>query len=129
MIIYVLSIIVYNFAIKLTKITLNFVFIFSNRFQPYISDDFGPKASASINVVSAVLPNSLHSNHDQFFDSSPIHNGFGGSSPIHNGFGSYDNKFKFVDTFAKDIRWEYGFKPPLVPSVAIDSFGNPLNEH
>ncbi|XP_031622842.1 uncharacterized protein LOC116340470 isoform X2 [Contarinia nasturtii] len=89
------------------------------RFQPYINEDFGPKASASINVVSAVLPNSVHSSRDQFFEPSPISNGFSG----------YDNKLKFVDSFSKDIRWEYGFKPPLVPSVAIDEFGNPLNEH
>lgn len=101
------------------KLTVHFVYF--HRFQPYISDNFGPKASASINVVSAVLPNAVHhSNRDQFFE----------PSLIHNGFGSYDNKFKFVDTFSKDIRWEYGgFKPPLVPSVEIDSFGNPLNEH
>lgn len=85
-----------------------------------MSDDFGPKESASINVAHVVLPNSVHSNRDQFrFDSSP---------PIQNGFGNYEEKLKYVDSFSKDIRWEYGFKPPLVPSVAIDEFGNPLNE-
>lgn len=89
------------------------------RFQPYISDNFGPKTAASINVVQAVLPNSVHGNRDQFFE----------PSPLHNGFGIYDNKYKFVDSFAKDIRWEYGFKPPLVPSVEIDEFGNPLHQH
>lgn len=83
-----------------------------------MSDDFG--ASASINVAHAVLPNSVQSNRDQFFDSSP---------PIQNGYGNYDDKLKYVDSFSKDIRWEYGFKPPLVPSVAIDEFGNPLNQH
>lgn len=88
------------------------------RYQPYVSDDFGPKASASINVAHAVLPNSVHRNREQFFDSSP---------PIYNGYGNYDDKLKYVDSFTKDIRWEYGFKPPLVPSVAIDEFGNPLN--
>lgn len=95
------------------------------RFQPFISDDFGPNTAASINVVQAVLPNSVHGNHEQFFEPSPHHNSFNSF----NNFGSYDNKFKFVDSFSKDIRWEYGFKPPLVPSVAIDEFGNPLHEH
>lgn len=87
-----------------------------HRYQPYISEDFGPKASASINVVSAVLPNSVHNYHNQYFE----------SSPIANSYGSYDNKRS--DSFSKDIRWEFGFKPPLIPSVAIDEFGNPLNE-
>lgn len=46
-----------------------------------------------------------------------------------NGFGANDNKYKFVDSsFTKDIRWEFGFKPPFSPSVAIDEFGNPLND-
>lgn len=92
---------------------------FFYRFQPYISEDFGPRPSASINIASAILPNSVHGNRDQFFE----------SLQIHNGFGSYDNKLKFVDPFSKDIRWEYGFKPPFVPSVEIDAFGNPLNEY
>lgn len=87
-----------------------------------MSDNFGPKASASINIVSAVLPNSVHGNHEQFFEPTPIHNGFG--------FGGYDNKLKFSELFSKGIRWEYGgFKPPLIPSLEIDEFGNPLNEH
>lgn len=68
-------------------------------------------------MVSAVLPNSVHNNRNQFFE----------PSPIANGYGSYDSKR--MDSFAKDIRWEFGFKPPLVPSVAIDEFGNPLNEN
>lgn len=102
-------------------VRLNVILAFI-RYQPYhVSDDFGPKASASINVAHAVLPNSVHhSNREQFFDSSP---------PIYNGFGNFDEKLKYADSFAKDIRWEFGFKPPLVPSVAIDAFGNPLNEH
>lgn len=30
--------------------------------------------------------------------------------------------------FLKNIRWEYGgFKPPLIPSVEIDEFGNPIH--
>lgn len=93
----------------------------SFRYQPYsYSDNFGPKESASINVYQAVLPNSVHSSHDQFFE----------PHPIHSGFGSYENKLKYVDSFWKDIRWEFGgFKPPLIPSVAIDEFGNPLHEH
>lgn len=70
-------------------------------------------------MVKTVLPNTVHNNREQFFE----------PSPIHNGFGSFDGKLKYVDSFSKDIRWEYGFKPPLVPSVAIDEFGNPLNEH
>lgn len=90
------------------------------RYQPYsYSDNFGPTASASINVVHAVLPNNVHSR-EQFFEPSPIYN---------NAFSAYDNKLKYVDSFSKDIRWEFGFKPPLIPSVAIDEFGNPLNEH
>lgn len=98
----------------------SFVYL-HNRYQPYISDDFGPKASASINVAQTVLPNSVHNhNHEPFFESQPS---------IQSGFTAYDNKLKYVDSFSKDIRWEYGFKPPLIPSVAIDEFGNPLNEH
>lgn len=29
--------------------------------------------------------------------------------------------------FGKNLRWEYGFKPPLVPSIEIDEHGNPIN--
>lgn len=91
---------------------------FLSRFQPYISDNFGPKASASINVPQTVLPDSYNRERDHFEPSA-----------LKNGFGANDNKYKFVDSsFSKDIRWEFGFKPPFSPSVAIDEFGNPLNE-
>lgn len=30
--------------------------------------------------------------------------------------------------YLKNIRWEYGFKPPLVPSPEIDELGNPINK-
>lgn len=97
-----------------------FFFFFFWRFQTaYGFENFlGPKASASINVYQTVLPNSFGKVREPFFQ----------PSPLQNGFGSYDNKVKYSDSFAKDIRWEYGFKPPLVPSVAIDEYGNPLNE-
>lgn len=108
----------YNFLKMLSKCLILSISTIIFRYQPYISEDFGPKASASINVVSAVLPNTVHNNHNQFYE----------SSPFHNGYGSYDSRTKFVDSFSKDIRWEFGFKPPLVPSVAIDEFGNPLHE-
>lgn len=89
------------------------------RYQPYISDNFGPHTAASINVAQTVLPNAVHTHREPYFE----------PSPVYNSFSAYDNKLKYVDSFSKDIRWEFGFKPPLVPSVAIDEFGNPLNEH
>lgn len=91
------------------------------RFQPiYGFEHFaGPTASASINVYQAVLPNTQSvKSHEPFFQ----------PSALQNNFGSYDSKNKYSESTAKDIRWEFGFKPPLVPSVAIDEFGNPLNE-
>lgn len=27
----------------------------------------------------------------------------------------------------KNMQWEYGFKPPMVPSIEIDEFGNPIS--
>lgn len=87
------------------------------RFQPYIRDSYGPHAAASINVMHTVLPNPYHSR-EQYI----------GPSPIQNGFGPYNSKFNYADDiFSKGIRWEYGFKPPLIPSVEIDAFGNPKN--
>lgn len=30
--------------------------------------------------------------------------------------------------FGKSLRWEYGFKPPMRPSIEIDEHGNPINQ-
>lgn len=91
------------------------------RFQPtYGFEHFaGLKASASINVYQAVLPNTQSAkSREPFFQ----------PSALQNGFDNYDSKNKYSESAAKDVRWEFGFKPPLVPSMAIDEFGNPLNE-
>lgn len=37
-------------------------------------------------------------------------------------------KFRRNINFGKSLRWEYGFRPPLVPSVEIDEHGNPINK-
>ncbi|KAK5639802.1 hypothetical protein RI129_010613 [Pyrocoelia pectoralis] len=34
-----------------------------------------------------------------------------------------------MDDFESSIRWEYGFMPPLIPSLAIDENGNPIEKH
>ncbi|XP_031357365.1 uncharacterized protein LOC116181208 isoform X1 [Photinus pyralis] len=33
------------------------------------------------------------------------------------------------EDFESKIRWEYGFRPPLIPSMAIDEDGNPIEKH
>lgn len=87
------------------------------RFSPYFPDSYGPHASASINVFKTILPSPYNSREHYL-----------GPSPLHNGFGPYNTKLNYIDDiFAKGIRWEYGFKPPLVPSLEIDEFGNPKN--
>lgn len=83
----------------------------------------GPTASASINVYQAVLPNTPSAKSREPFQPSPLQNGFGNYESKHRD--NRDNKF--AESIAKDIRWEFGFKPPLVPSMAIDEFGNPLH--
>lgn len=35
-------------------------------------------------------------------------------------------KYRRNSNFAKNLRWEYGFKPPLIPSIEIDEHGNPI---
>lgn len=30
--------------------------------------------------------------------------------------------------FGKNLRWEYGFLPPMVPSLEIDEYGNPIDK-
>ncbi|KAJ6649340.1 hypothetical protein Bhyg_04574 [Pseudolycoriella hygida] len=37
-------------------------------------------------------------------------------------------KYRRNINFAKSLRWEYGFRPPLIPSVEIDEHGNPINK-
>lgn len=37
-------------------------------------------------------------------------------------------KFRRNINFGKSLRWEYGFRPPLIPSVEIDEHGNPINK-
>lgn len=106
------------FGYKLNSFIFYISDIYHSRFQPYISENFGPTASASINVPQTVLPDSYNRDRDHYEPSA-----------LKNGFGNNDNKYKFVDSsFSKDIRWEFGFKPPFSPSIAIDEFGNPLNE-
>lgn len=39
-------------------------------------------------------------------------------------------KFRRQSDYGKNLRIEYGFKPPMIPSVEIDENGNPINsEH
>lgn len=37
-------------------------------------------------------------------------------------------KYRRNINFGKSLRWEYGFRPPLIPSVEIDEHGNPINK-
>lgn len=37
-------------------------------------------------------------------------------------------KFRRNINFGKSLRWEYGFRPPLIPSIEIDEHGNPINK-
>ncbi|GAB0086972.1 uncharacterized protein DMENIID0001_012110 [Sergentomyia squamirostris] len=45
-------------------------------------------------------------------------------------YGAHLPRFKYRRNldYLKNIRWEYGFKPPLVPSPEIDELGNPINK-
>lgn len=52
------------------------------------------------------------------------------SFPRHTNIWSYRQspKFRRNINFGKSLRWEYGFRPPLIPSVEIDEHGNPINK-
>lgn len=74
-------------------------------------------ASGSVNVVNALPPtslNSLQSHH--FYPHKGHHHHI--SRPDYSG-----------GLNVKELRWEFGFKPPLVPSTEIDDFGNPIKKH
>lgn len=49
---------------------------------------------------------------------------------LHNHLWSYRQtpKFRRNINFGKSLRWEYGFRPPLIPSIEIDEHGNPINK-
>lgn len=77
-------------------------------------------SAGSINLVHTALPNAYQSNLQTYF----------GPPPIQNSLANFDSKFKYSGGLDfKDIRWEYGFKPPLIPSVETDDFGIPINRN
>lgn len=78
-------------------------------------------SSASINFVHTALPNSYQPSLQTYYGPPPIQNSL-------TNFDSKLNKYSNGLDF-KDIRWEYGFKPPLIPSVEIDEFGNPIHRN
>lgn len=52
------------------------------------------------------------------------------AAPVSNTIHLTPNRYNYRRhmNFLKNIRWEYGgFKPPLIPSVEIDEFGNPIH--
>lgn len=88
------------------------------RFQSI--DSYGPQAAASVNVINTALPpaslNSFHTHH--FHSHKNNHVAHQLQRPNFSG-----------GLNLKELRWEYGFKPPLIPSTEIDDFGNPIKKH
>lgn len=82
-------------------------------------NNFDSQASGSQNVVSTALPsqslNAYHSHHFHSHKNLVAHQ----AAPRQNFPGSLN---------IKELRWEYGFKPPLVPSTEIDDQGNPVKK-
>lgn len=76
-------------------------------------------ASASVNVINTALPlssyNSFHTNHFHPYKDHLTH---------HHSRPNYSGGLN-----VKELRWEYGFKPPLIPSTEIDDFGNPIKRN
>lgn len=56
---------------------------------------------------------------------SSIGSGWSNSKGANGSNGSH--KYRRNSNFAKNLRWEYGFKPPLIPSIEIDEHGNPID--
>lgn len=83
-------------------------------------NSYDSQVSGSQNVISTALPGtSLNAYHSHHFHS---HKNLVAHQPAarHNFPGSLN---------IKELRWEYGFKPPLIPSTEIDDFGNPVKKN
>ncbi|KAF5288064.1 hypothetical protein FQR65_LT12114 [Abscondita terminalis] len=49
--------------------------------------------------------------------------------PQYNATSNVAKKRTAREGMLDNIRWEYGFMPPLIPSLAIDEHGNPVDKH
>jgi hypothetical protein len=88
------------------------------RFQSI--DSYGPQAAASINVINTALPPASFNSYNSHHFHSHKNNHVAHQLQRPNFSGGLN---------LKELRWEYGFKPPLIPSTEIDDFGNPIKKN
>lgn len=115
-----------------TKSTiLHPVQITPNNIQSFSFSPIKPKPIYGVPDLST----NLHGNrHKTYAENYGYKDDYLGPPPLKNHFWQYDNTLSSSNTklrktlnFGKSMRWEYGFKPPMRPSVEIDEHGNPIN--
>lgn len=105
---------------------------------PTFVDSYYRKAPSSYNgngngnkVISSYLPSHNNKQSDNKFSSYigpvPLKNNVNTWGQSNNDYGN-SLKFRRSERHLRGLRIEYGFKPPLIPSIEIDLNGNPIKK-